>query len=156
MEKSEHLLIDGYNVIHAWPVLANLLRRDSGTAREKLAEMVRIIHDFEGWRTTLVFDGQGETVEIERPTEEMTFSMVYAPAGASADAIIERMVYQSTDPGRVVVVSGDNMVRETITVMGGRSLGPDELLKWLESCEWRQGDVLRRRREKINTQWRQH
>ncbi len=154
MDQVEHLLIDGYNVIHAWPDLVALLERDSGAARERLADIVRIIHDFEGWRTTLVFDGQGETIEIERPTEEMSFSLVYAPAGTSADAIIERMVYRSPDPGRVTVVSGDNMVRETITVLGGRSLGPGELLKWVESCERRQGDALQRRRAKVDTQWR--
>jgi hypothetical protein len=94
-----HLLIDAYNVIHAWPTLrAALLEHGPDAARTQLADAVRPLHDLAGWRVSLVFDGRGDDLLIERPGPELTFSYVYGPRGLTADAIIEQIVLNATLP----------------------------------------------------------
>ncbi|MGA2052791.1 MAG: NYN domain-containing protein [Opitutales bacterium] len=94
-----HLLIDAYNVIHAWPQLrAALIEFGPDAARAQLADAVRPLHDVAGWRVSLVFDGKGDDLVIERPGPELTFSYVYGPRGLTADAIIEQVVLNSTVP----------------------------------------------------------
>jgi hypothetical protein len=92
-----HLLVDAYNVIHAWPDLrAALLHHGPEAARALLADALRPLHDSAGWRVSLVFDGQGPDLLIERPGPELTFSHIHAPSGLTADAIIEQIVLNST------------------------------------------------------------
>lgn len=155
MAKDGHLLVDGYNVIHAWEELRGLLHQDSGMARDKLAEIVRVIHDIEGLRTTLVFDGQGKDIEIERPTEETTFSLLYAPAGMTADSLIEQMVRSSKSPKSVTVASRDNMVIETVLAQGANAISPDALADWVAACEKREGEALRRHQKEVDQKWKQ-
>ena len=43
---------------------------------------LRPIHDIEGWRVTIVFDGSGDDeIRVERPGKELTFSYVFGPKG---------------------------------------------------------------------------
>jgi predicted RNA-binding protein with PIN domain len=99
MPSDRHVLIDAYNVIHAWPHLRAALK-DHGpdAARAQLADAVRPIHDIAGWRVSLVFDGRGDALVIERPGTELTFSYVYGPRGLTADAVIEQIVLNATLP----------------------------------------------------------
>ena len=43
----KHLLVDGSNIMHAWPELRALLAGDRDTARARLSRAVRILHDLE-------------------------------------------------------------------------------------------------------------
>ena len=155
MAECEHLLIDGYNLVHALPESREALS-SSGieAARQQLASMVRIIHDFEGIRTTIVFDGKGSDIEIERPSGQLTFSFLYSPAAMTADAVIEQLVQASPAPQRITVASGDNMVRQSTSAAGAFTIGPGDLADWVRSCQIRQCEMLKRRSEEISKNWR--
>ena len=58
MASAKHLLVDGPNILHAWPELRSLLRRDRSAARSQLTGRLAAIHDAEAVRLTLVFDGR--------------------------------------------------------------------------------------------------
>ena len=152
---TEHLLIDGYNVIHDWPEVRGAMKRDINVACRKLADRVRILHDFEGIRVTIVFDGRGEGVEIERPGKELTFSLVYAPTGSSADEIIVQLVRTSKDPGKLTVVSRDGLIRNLVREGGSRVYSPGDLLDRIEACERRQSQALSRRSREVEKEWRE-
>lgn len=150
---SRHLIIDGYNVVHQWPELKTHLR-GGAVARERLVEAVRMIHDVEAVRVTVVFDGAGQDIEIERPGEDLTFSVVYSPAGMSADAVIERMVEVAESREAIHVVTRDNLERETVQAMGAFALDPDGLRDWILRCDRKLARDLHRRRAGVERQWR--
>ena len=145
MAENEHLLIDGYNLIYAWPDLRKTLAIDSIAVRTALADKVRVLHDFDGLRTTIVFDGCGDRIEIERPSQEVTFSFLFTPSGMTADAVIEQLVGKSQAPQSITVATEDAMIRETIISLGAFWLPFRELQDRITYCEQCQSDYLRRR-----------
>ncbi len=138
MASDTHLLIDGYNLIHCWPDLRRALDVGVESAQAALAAKVKAIHDVEGVRTTLVFDGRGERPQIERPGRLVTFSYLYSPSGFTADAMIEQLVETSRKPQNMVVVTRDTLLAQTVVSLGGLVLSPEGLLDWIERCEQRQ------------------
>lgn len=52
------LLVDGYNVIGAWPELSFLKDRDLEAARDKLVEWMAEYQSYTGYRVVVVFDAQ--------------------------------------------------------------------------------------------------
>ncbi len=144
----EHLLVDGYNLMHAWPETRRLLRQDIDGARERFLDTVRIIHDIGGVTTTVVFDGRGAKPEVENPGGQKSFSVVFSPAGLSADGVIEQLVAHAKDPTSCSVATRDNLVAESIRASGAVVLTPEDLMDWVERCERQQADTLRRQRRK--------
>ncbi len=155
MADCEHLLIDGYNLAHAFPESREALRFGTEAAREQLASMVRIIHDFEGVRTTLVFDGKGDEITIERPSGQLTFSYLYSPSDMTADAVIEQLVRSSSQPQKIIVASGDNMVMQSTGAAGALTIGFRQLADWIDSCRIRQSEKLKRESQNTEKEWRQ-
>ncbi len=154
MDSRPHLLIDGYNVIHAWQELRLVLRDSVIAARERLLVEVRPIHDEDGYRVTVVFDGSGDKMEIERPGGGLEFSVVYAPKGLSADGVIEQIVCGSADPRRIVVVTGDRMIADAIVAAGAQVQSPDDLAAWVGRSMAEQRRRLEAQRRKTNSSWK--
>ena len=50
------LLVDGYNIIGAWPELRELKERDLAAARDRLIEQMAEYQAFTGSRVIIVFD----------------------------------------------------------------------------------------------------
>ena len=155
MDFFRHLLIDAYNVIHQWPELKQALRRDRAVAREMLAATVRVIHDREHVRVTLVFDGKGEEITIERPGEALTFSYLYSPSSMSADDVIEQIVGASVEPGRIIVATRDLAERRTIEALGGTVISPEDLRDWVARVERALTRDLTERRKTVESEWKQ-
>lgn len=154
MDYSRHLLIDAYNVIHRWPELRRALRSGSGLARDALAAAVQVLHDHERVRVTLVFDGQGTEIQVERPGEQLTFSCVYSPATMSADDIIERLIGNAPDPENHVVVTQDLAERHTIEALGASALSPEDLRHWVNRAEQAVARELAAHQKKVDSQWK--
>lgn len=84
------LLVDGYNVIGAWPALIELRDGDSlDLARNSLAEMLANYSAYRGFETLLVFDayGQRQSHRVEKYTQHL--SVHYTSFGQTADSYIE-------------------------------------------------------------------
>lgn len=153
MPPDRHLLVDAFNVIHAWPELkAALTTHGPDAARTQLATILRPIHDIEGWRVTIVFDGSGDDIRVERPGQELTFSYVFGPRGLSADAVIEQLVSNAMLPAEedrrprkknrekpeIVVATRDNLLSDATAACGARLMTPALLRDWAESAAARQ------------------
>lgn len=84
------LLVDGYNIIGAWPALIKL--RDTQNleaARNELAEVLANYSAYRGFETLLVFDayGQRQTHRQEHLTQHLAIH--YTSFGQTADSYIE-------------------------------------------------------------------
>lgn len=154
MEFSRHLLIDGYNVIHDWPELHAELRGDGSVARSLLADAVRPLHDRERIRVTLVFDGRGADIEIERPGGDNTFSFLFSPATMSADDVIERLIGAADDPSLYTVVTRDRAERETIEALGATGMSPRDLKQWIERTQALLARDLKSHSREIDRRWK--
>lgn len=154
VETQPHLIIDGYNVIHAWPELRGVMRGSQAAACERLIVEVRLIHDEDHCRVTVVFDGAGDKVEIDRPGGGQTFPVLYAPKGLSADGLIEQIVCNSANPERVTVVTGDRMIADAIVAAGALVQTPDDLAAWVRRCASSQELRLIKKQKKNNSDWK--
>lgn len=154
MPASRYLLIDAYNVICATPQLHEALRHNMDSARDLLAEQVMAIHDAEGYRVALILDSRNERLEVEHPLGKKTFEYLYAPAGLSADGVIERIVARAGKDDQVIVVSNDLMVRESIQANGADAMRPEELFDWARACEQRLLQDAAQRRKQNAQVWR--
>lgn len=145
-ELEKHLFVDGYNIIHAWPELKQALG-DYGwqAATTRLVEMVRILHDILGIQVTVVFDGQGPKVEMDRPTKEVYFSVLYSCSGLTADGLIEQLVRKASKHKKhleVLVATQDALLCQTVQAVGAYTLSPSELLSWVGRTHERQSRYL--------------
>jgi predicted RNA-binding protein with PIN domain len=152
MASAKHLLVDGPNILHAWPELRALLRRDRDAARSQLVLRLAAIHDAEGVRVTLVFDGRGPELIIERPSHQETLTVLFTPSKLTADDVIEQLIARAADPSACEVATADQAERRTAEGLGAAVLTPEDLAVWCIRAEQRVGGQvagLQKRNEKI-------
>ncbi|MDF3058660.1 MAG: RNA-binding protein [Rariglobus sp.] len=137
MAFEKHLLVDAANVLHAWPDLRVLLKRDRDAARSRLVQRLGAIHDAESVRLTVVIDGRGREIVIEHPSQQATLTVVYTPSSLTADDVIEQMVGRSADPSLCEVATGDQAERSTIEATGAVWVPTGDLLARVERAEQR-------------------
>jgi uncharacterized protein len=138
----KHLLVDAANVIHAWPELRALFKRDRDAARSQLIQRATAVHDAESVRVTLVIDGRSAEIVVEHPSQQATLTVVYTPSSLTADDVIEQMVGRSADPTLCEVVTGDQAERNTIEASGAVWIPPSDLLARIERAERRVGSKV--------------
>lgn len=128
----EHYLIDGYNLLHAHPVLGAAIAGDIDAARARLvAELAGFAQG--GPRTIVVFDGAGNPASDGAPHHLGALTIIFSAAGTSADTVIEGLARRFRDRGEaVVVVTSDaatrNAVRSgSVSVLSASSFASDLL-----------------------------
>ncbi|MGA7989395.1 MAG: NYN domain-containing protein [Candidatus Dormiibacterota bacterium] len=121
------LIVDGYNIIHAWPAL-NVTMRTRGLedARRQLVTALGEYAAQTGVDVLVVFDGQGRPGGL--PTIEKTDGVTvrFGTKRASADHVIERAAYQASQRGEgadVVVATDDRLERDVVGGMGVATMG---------------------------------
>ena len=108
----ERLIVDGYNMIFAWPELAALKDAKLEDARDVLVAILADYAAMTGQKVTVVFDSH------RRPSAEGTeqqvsgIQVVYSGRGASADHVIERLVYEARSSDEVTVATSDALQRD--------------------------------------------
>ena len=155
VEFEKHLLVDGYNIAHAWPELRRVLMTEGrDVARAKLVERVRVLHDFERMRVSVVFDGRGAEIAIERPTPHATFSILYTPGGMTADDLIEQLAVQAAKPADVFVATADQAERDTVEAHGAQVISPEQLAEWVERVGRAQSVAVEEHSKRTATEWK--
>lgn len=126
----EHYLIDGYNLLHAHPILGVALKRDIDAARARLvAELAGFAEG--GPRTIVVFDGGGNPASDGAPHHLGALTVIFSAAGTSADSVIESLAQRFRERGEsVVVVTSDAATRDTVrtgsvSVRGARAFAAE-------------------------------
>ena len=111
----DHLIIDGYNLLHQDEAYADV-RQDIQLARQKLVRRVEQMAPEMARRISVVFDGRekGRDLALEAPHIEVLFS----PANRTADAVIERMVAAAKHPERMTVVTSDRIEAQIVSAAG--------------------------------------
>lgn len=155
MNRTRHLLVDGANLLHAWPDLCALAQKDRSAARAGLVQRLAILHDSAGWRVTIVFDGRGPDLVIESVDGQQSFAVVTTPAALTADDVIEQLVGKSADPAACTVATADRAEAQTVTALGAQAMPPADLAAWIERVAARQGAHIATLRRDNEHRWRQ-
>ncbi len=148
-----HLIIDGYNVAHAWPHVEAQFEFGLETVVETLVSDLREIYDACALRLTIVLDGKGGDLDVQRPFNDPDFSILYTPKSHTADAIIEQLVSKSKRPDRMQVVTRDNAIIHSIEASGAVALSPERLLEWLDADRERSQQDLEKRQKSAKNAW---
>lgn len=135
---TNHILIDGYNVIYSLPFLKKQFSFGNSAACNALLNYVRILHDFGHFRLTLVFDAQEKQIQIDRPGKGLNLSIIFTTRDCSADAMIEQLVQTSRHPDRILVVSRDLAINNAVIASGASILFPEDLQRWVEKLQAQQ------------------
>jgi predicted RNA-binding protein with PIN domain len=137
----ERLIVDGYNVIHAWEDLRRLLDVSLEAARDALIGRLATYGSVRGADVTVVFDAQ-RAPELKDDIELRDgVRVIFARRSRSADHAIERIAYlarETNDP--VVVATSDRLHRDMLRGMAAAVIGAKELEVWVQEAE----DDLRR------------
>ena len=133
--ESEYYLIDGYNVINAWPELIRL-RGNLNEARDVLVHILTEYGAFENYEMTIVFDAfftEDEEHELQ-VTDRM--KVIYTGAGETADSCIERLAYTAVRAGREVhVVTSDGAEQSVILGAGAYRITSPELRRSVKKAK---------------------
>jgi len=123
------LIVDGYNVIHAWTSLKRLVSSASlEAAREKLIERLAVLGMITGESVTVVFDAHHSAAMANSEETVDGVRVVFTRRGHSADHVIERLAYEASNTGEVITVAtSDRFQRDLVRGMGGAVISSLEL-----------------------------
>ena len=130
-----YILVDGYNIIFAWPELKKLAAKSLDLARSELTNRLASYRGFMQCELILVFDAyrvKGQHREIE---QHSGISVVYTKEAETADTYIERTAHQLSKEYRVRVATSDGL--EQVIIMGGGAMrvSASEFLLEVEAAE---------------------
>jgi len=129
------LLVDGYNMIGAWPELASLSQIDMNQARDRLLERLADYQAFTGRRVIAVFDAYripGKGKSFEQGKVEVYFTK----EKETADEAVERFAAQLKGKRRSVYVATSDFVEQSVAFAQGALRMPAlELLTEVEQSE---------------------
>lgn len=111
------LLVDGYNVIFAWPELDALRQQDLGYARERLVEILANYGAFTGQQVIVVFDGHRAAGPAGTVVDGV--EVVFTRSGETADSRIEKLAYLFCRAGRQVYVVTSDWAEQTAVFGSG-------------------------------------
>ena len=135
IDTTEYVLVDGYNVIHAWDDLRPIAEGDIDGSRNAL---INILCNYQGYRQCeliLVFDAylvKGHDREVERVDG---ISIVYTKEAETADMYIEKTSHKLARDYRVRVVTSDRMEQLIIIGNGAIRVTSEEFLEEVRSVE---------------------
>ncbi len=114
------IIVDGYNLLHAWKEIAPKKVRYSEDARQELIKVLTWYSDASISPVTVIFDGRAEGNHPENDkTAPKGLEILYTPSRASADQLIERATILYAKYGQVMAVTNDHAIRDLVIANGG-------------------------------------
>ena len=132
----DRLIVDGYNVIHAWPPLKRLLGVSLEAARDKLVERLSVFGLVTETDVTVVFDAHHSSAMANAEEQVEGVHVVFTRKGHSADHVIERLAYAATGAGdNLTVATSDRFQSDLVRGMGGAVISAPELERRVVEAE---------------------
>ncbi|KAB2951431.1 NYN domain-containing protein [Heliorestis acidaminivorans] len=101
------LIVDGYNVLNAWPDLKELKQQSFEHAREKLIDLLAEYGSLQGLEVIIVFDAHLVKGGVERLEKVVGIKVVYTKEDETADRYIERLLGKYSSRRNIWVATGD-------------------------------------------------
>lgn len=119
--KKDVLIVDGYNMIGAWPELVKLKNLDEmATARNHLLHELSNYSKYEGIETRVIFDAQ-LVPGIQKNYKKYALDVVFTKEDETADSYIERTVGEENSLITHVTVATSDMAEQWMIFQKGAS-----------------------------------
>ncbi|WP_136609094.1 NYN domain-containing protein [Paenibacillus dokdonensis] len=129
------LLVDGYNMIGAWPSLAKLSQISMQEARDNLLGKLADYQAFTGRKVIAVFDAY-RVPGLGKAFAQSKIQVYFTKEKETADECIERLVGElSLRSRKIYVATSDFIEQHVIFARGALRLSARELLIEVENCE---------------------
>ncbi|MBH0231754.1 NYN domain-containing protein [Halobacillus yeomjeoni] len=129
------LIVDGYNMIGAWPELKRLREKDLGQARDLLIEMMAEYQSYTGDRIIVVFDAY-HVRGIEKVQKDYKVEVLFTKENETADERIEKLAGELNDVRtQVYVATSDYAEQRTIFGQGAFRKSARELYIEVKNIE---------------------
>ena len=118
----DRLIVDGYNMIYAWPELIPLKDVKLEDARDLLVAMLADYAAMTHQRVTVVFDSHRRPDAGEGTVEQRSgVEVMFSGKKTSADHVIERLIFKSRGD-EVTVATSDGVQRDMALGMGVKTM----------------------------------
>ena len=132
--RQQYLIVDGYNILYAWPELAALASEDLQAARRRLCDLLSSFAGYRKCRTVVVFDGYKVKGNPGEKTRFSGIEVVFTKENETADAYIEALVAQIGLNYNLRVATSDAMVQLSSLRSGVLRISARELQAEVESA----------------------
>jgi len=150
-KRPEYLLVDGYNILHAWEDTREEAKRDLDSARRMLMDVLANFQGVTGERLILVFDAYRVAGGVGSVTKFNGIDVVYTREAETADSYIEKTAYEISKYNRVRVATSDGLEQMIIFGNGALRVSAQELRKEVESANVEIRKFIEQRKNSIKT-----
>lgn len=131
----EYVLVDGYNIIHAWDDLRDIARDNLDAARHILMDMLCNYQGYRGCALILVFDAYRVPQGLGAVEKYHNIHIVYTKEAETADQYIERVTYALGKRRRVRVATSDGLEQLIILGHGAQRISATEFREEVAAVE---------------------
>ena len=125
----EYLLVDGYNIIFAWPELKELADVNLDSARTKLQDILCNYQGYKKCQVILVFDGYKVKGNPGEVLQYHNIHVIFTKEAETADQYIEKVTQQIGRRYQVAVATSDRLEQVIILGKGAMRLSARDLFK---------------------------
>ncbi len=125
--KEEYLLVDGYNIIHAWPELKEHADENMDGARQKLLDTLSNYQGIKKCQIIVVFDAYRVQGHREEVIEYHNIYLVYTKEAQTADQYIEKFAHDNQKKYNITVATSDGLQQIIIRGAGCSLLSARDL-----------------------------
>ncbi|MBM7663381.1 putative RNA-binding protein with PIN domain [Bacillus mesophilus] len=142
------LLVDGYNIIGAWPKLRELKQNDLSAARDLLIEKMAEYKAYSGYRVIIVFDAH-LVKGIEKKKKNHKVEVIFTRENETADERIEKLAKELKNVRtQIHVATSDFTEQWVIFGQGALRKSAMELLNDMNVIEKQIKTTLQKKHEK--------
>ncbi|MGE5676938.1 MAG: NYN domain-containing protein, partial [Pseudomonadota bacterium] len=135
--KEEYLLVDGYNIIFAWPELKTLAAENIDSARMRLLDSLSNYQWVRQCQIIVVFDAYRVQGHREEIIDYHNIHMVYTKEAQTADQYIEKFAHDNQKKYNIAVATSDGLQQIIVRGAGCSLLSARELLAEVEEANRR-------------------
>lgn len=125
--KDEYLLVDGYNIIFAWPDLNTLAEDNLEGARSMLLDLLMKYQGVRKCRVIVVFDAYRVLGHREEIIDYGNIHVVYTREAQTADQYIEKFAHDNQKKYAITVATSDGLQQIIIRGSGSAVMSAREL-----------------------------
>lgn len=107
----KYMIVDGYNIVHAWEELMCLVQDNLEGARLKLMDILCNYQAFTKMETIVVFDAYKVKGNLGEMFDYHNIHVVYTKEAETADAYIEKLTHRISRDYQVTVATSDGLVQ---------------------------------------------
>ena len=130
--KEEYLLVDGYNIIHAWPNLKEFAAENMDLARIRLLDALASYGGIRQCQIIVVFDAYLVEGHLEEIYDYHNIHVVFTKEAQTADEYIEKFAFDHQKKYDITVATSDGLQQIIIRGAGSALLSARELKEEVE------------------------